>query len=124
VATVESRAFGAARADAEALAGLSDAAAGAAASAAVGSAAQLTGLVPVLDLANHTPRPCFQHRVDPSTATFALFRDTAVPGTGAAAAPAAGSHDSSIAAGTDAQDVVISRPVQQLLITYGSKDNR
>ena len=65
--------------------------------------------MPVLDLANHTPRPQYEHRVDPSTVAFSMFVDAAhVQQQQQAARAHAGSTSDQ----------------QQMLITYGSKDNR
>lgn len=154
VAAVESRAFGAARADVAAAADTSTAAqlqssrpAGAAVVAAAdasmaaqwqssrlaGAAAnraaeEFTGLVPVLDLANHAAKPQYQHRLDPSTGTFTLSVDSACQEqqhAGQMRHPTAGGDCTS--QGTQAAGVQLQQSQQQqqqVLITYGSKDNR
>lgn len=106
VASVESRAFGAARADVAAAAAAAAEATGteggrAQRSTPPAAAAEFTGLVPVLDLANHAAKPGYEHRLDPSTGTFSLFPDS-----GAQLGHGDALH------------------MQQVLITYGSKDNR
>lgn len=65
--------------------------------------------MPVLDLANHTPRPQYEHRVDPSKGAFSLFVD------------AAHVQQQQQQPGQDARS---RSDQQQMLITYGSKDNR
>lgn len=124
VAVVESRAFGAARADvaaAETAAGGGSSSKPQTATVPAPNAANFTGLVPVLDLANHTHRPPYEHRLDPSTATFSLFVDCSQSQRDcSAAALMSGSSSSS----SDSRRQEVQQQQQQVLITYGSKDNR
>lgn len=124
VAVVESRAFGAARADVAAAAegGRHSSQPWTAASLAP-STAGFTGLVPVLDLANHTNRPPYEHRLNPSTATFSLFVDCSRIQEGCSAAVQMSGNSISSSLDSRSQEVQ-QQQQQQVLIIYGSKDNR
>jgi hypothetical protein len=86
------------------------------------STAAFTGLVPVLDQANHSHRPAYEHRLDPSTATFCLSVDCSRSKEGCNADVQTSSSSSSSSNLSSSQEV--QQQQQQVLITYGSKDNR
>jgi hypothetical protein len=109
VAVVESRAFGvpAATHGADTGAGDASSAAGSAARSrgAAAAAGSPVGLVPVLDLANHSPRSACRHGINSSSGTFDLHLH-------------AQQHHALHRHGQQQERA------HQVLITYGSKDNR
>jgi hypothetical protein len=138
VATVESRAFGATRQDVTAAAAATAEASPSPSSssssigqpgtpgdwAAADPTAQWAGLVPVLDLANHSPKPHYQHRLNPSAGAFCLCWDGSSSQQADAPAVASPAACSSSSGAGGAGDDSSQRSLQQVLITYGSKDNR
>ncbi|KAF6265769.1 hypothetical protein COO60DRAFT_761544 [Scenedesmus sp. NREL 46B-D3] len=89
-------------------------------------ASQIVGMVPVLDLANHTCRSDCHHAIDYNAGRFNLYTSNG----GGSRTASRGSSSSSSSSGSASQQsdiggiAVDQAGQQEVLITYGEKDNR